>query len=178
MPMPRTEAHHVLVVNQHGDNRGDEAAMVAMLDALAERLGAVRFTVLHQFNDPAGSSNSAGHDVRFVPLAPRGLALPRLALAIVLRMLFLPWRRVAGAAGREILDAYASADLVVSAPGGPYFGDIYAGHEPLHWAYVVLARVFRRPIMFYAPSVGPFQRRWMNPARRFVLRRFRASHGP
>ena len=72
MPPPSDELCHVLIVNQHGDNRGDEAAMTAVFDALADRLGPVRFTVLHQFNDPAASSNPGGHDVRFVPLLPRG----------------------------------------------------------------------------------------------------------
>ena len=64
--------------------------------------------------------------------------------------------------GREVIDAYASADLVISAPGGPYFGDIYADHEALHWAYVLLgacsgARVPVRDLGRAVPT------RWMNP---------------
>jgi colanic acid/amylovoran biosynthesis protein len=172
MSTSRPRPRHVLVVNQHGDNRGDEAAMLAMLDALAARLAPVRFTVLHQFNDPAGSSNAGGHDVRFLPLAPRGVAFPRLVLASLLRLLHLPWRTIGGPHGREVLDAYAAADLVISAPGGPYFGDIYAWHEPLHWYYVLLGWIFRRPLVLYAPSAGPFDNRVLNPARRFVLGRF------
>ena len=53
---------HVLVVNQHGDNTGDEAALRAMLDGLADRLGPVRFTVLHQFRE-ASSCIETTHDV-------------------------------------------------------------------------------------------------------------------
>ena len=45
--------HHVVITNQHGDNRGDEAAMLAMLAGLEARLAPVRFTVIHQFADPA-----------------------------------------------------------------------------------------------------------------------------
>ncbi len=172
MAVPVAGIRHVLVVNQHGDNRGDEAAMTAMLDALADRLDPVRFTVLHQFNDPEASSVATGHDVQFIPLAPRGFAFPRLVTGVALRFLHLPWRGVAGPVGRGVLDAYASADLVVSAPGGPYLGDIYAWHEPLHWFYIVLGWLFRRPLFLYASSAGPFEKRWMNPARRFVVRRF------
>ena len=84
----------------------------------------------------------------------------------------LPWRGVAGPLGREVIDAYRGADLVVSAPGGPYFGDIYANHEPLHWFYAVLAPVYGNSVFLYASSAGPFRRRLRNPARRFVLRRF------
>jgi colanic acid/amylovoran biosynthesis protein len=172
MAVPVARVRHVLVVNQHGDNRGDEAAMTAMLDALEVRLHPVRFTVLHQFNDPAASSVAAGHDVQFLPLAPRGLAFPRLFAGTALRCLRLPWRGVAGPVGRDVLDAYGSADLVVSAPGGPYLGDIYAWHEPLHWFYILLGWLFRRPLFLYASSAGPFEKRWMNPARRFVVHRF------
>jgi colanic acid/amylovoran biosynthesis protein len=167
-----TESRHVLIVNQHGDNRGDEAAMLAMLDALADRLAPVRFTVLHQFNDPENSAKAGGHEVQFLPLAPRDVRLVRLALATVLRVMHLPWQWAGGAHARAVFGAYDSADLVVSAPGGPYFGDLYAWHEPLHWWYVLLARVFKRPAFLYAPSGGPFRRRWLSPARRFVYRTF------
>lgn len=165
---------HVLIVNQHGDNRGDEAAMLGVFEALADQLGAVRFTVLHQFNDPEESSKTGGHDVEFLPLAPRDVRLVRLALASVLLVLRLPWRAVGGAHSAAVFDAYQSADLVVSAPGGPYFGELYAWHEPLHWGYALLARVFRKPLFLYAPSSGPFERWWLAPPRRYVLRQFRS----
>jgi polysaccharide pyruvyl transferase WcaK-like protein len=173
VPLHSNDAvHHVLVVNQHGDNRGDEAAMLAMLDALAARLGRASFTVLHQFKHVEESAKHGGLDVRFMPLAPGVVPILRLALAVGLLLVRLPWRRVAGRFGNDVIDAYQRADLVVSAPGGPYFGDIYADHEPLHWAYVVLARLFRRPAFLYAPSVGPFRRRMRRAARRFVFRCF------
>ena len=163
---------HVLIVNQHGDNRGDEAAMLGMFEALADRLGAVRFTVLHQFQDPEESAKDGGHDVRFIALYPGIVQLLRFALGALLCRAHLPWKRLAGAFGRDVVDAYRQADVVVSAPGGPYFGDIYADHEPLHWGYVVLGRMFGRPTMLYATSLGPFDLTYRNAARRFVLRGF------
>lgn len=166
------EPKHLLIVNQHGDNRGDEAAMLGMFDVLCAQVGAASFTVLHQFQDPDESAKDGGHDVRFIALYPGIVPLLRLALGVLLWRTHLPWKGVAGAFGRDVIDAYRRADLVVSAPGGPYFGDIYADHEPLHWAYVVLGRVFGRPTMLYATSLGPFHLRYRNPARRFVLRGF------
>jgi polysaccharide pyruvyl transferase WcaK-like protein len=73
-----------------------------------------------------------------------------------------------------VLDAYRSADLVVSAPGGPYFGDLYWRHEPVHWLFAWLGTLVRAPVVLYAPSAGPFRRRPLNVARRSVLGRLDA----
>lgn len=166
---------HVLVVNQHGDNRGDEAAMTAMLDGLADRLGPVRFTIVHQFADPA-SCIDTGHDVTWVPMRrPSLVAQLRSVAALVVASVRLPWRWLADADSATALAAYADADLVVSAPGGPYFGDLYAGHEPVHWLYARLARTNGVPSVLYAPSAGPFRRRLWNQWRRGVLGGFSAT---
>ncbi len=164
-------ALHVLVVNQHGDNTGDEAALRAMLDGLATRLGPVRFTVLHQFREPSSCIDVA-HDVTW-----RSLVLPPAdAAALALHLLVGPdaaiGRRWLGSRAAEVVDAYDTADLVVSAPGGPYFGDVYRRHEPVHWAYVWMARRHRRPIGLYATSAGPFRTRLLNPFRRATYRCF------
>ena len=169
---------HVLVVNQHGDNRGDEAAMGAMLDGLADRLGGaagpVRFTVVHQFSDPA-SCIATGHDVTWIPMRRASIVTQlRSVAALLLAVVRFPWRWLADADTEHALEAYADADLVVSAPGGPYFGDLYAGHEPVHWIYAHLAGTFAVPSMLYAPSAGPFRRRWWNQWRRGVFRGFGA----
>lgn len=168
----------VLVVNQHGDNRGDEAAMSAMLDGLAERLGdaagPVRFTVVHQFADPS-SCVDTGHDVTWIPMRRSSpITQVRSVLALLLAVVRLPWRWLADADTVRALEAYPTADLVVSAPGGPYFGDLYAGHEPVHWLYAHLAGTFGVPSVLYAPSAGPFRRRLWNQWRRGVLGGFDA----
>ena len=48
MSEPKT---HILVVNQHGDNRGDEAALRALLASFSEKLPNLRFTIVHQSRD-------------------------------------------------------------------------------------------------------------------------------
>ncbi len=171
MPDIRPTVRHVLVVNQHGDNTGDEAALRAMLDGLADRIGAVRFTVLHQFRE-ASSCVDTPHDIEWQrlvlpPVQALGLVLHTLGSLVGLRP-----RWLLGPAARAVVDAYRSADLVVSAPGGPYFGDLYWQHEPVHWFYVWLARANRRPLGLYATSAGPFRLRWFNPFRRATYRCF------
>lgn len=164
------ETWHILIVNQHGENRGDEAAMRAMVNAFVERLGNVRFTILHQFRNrdlrPALDAPVEWYPLVLSPFEAAHLALLALGRRIGLR---LPLGR--GTASR-ICAAYDSADLVVSAPGGPYFGDIYANHELVHWYFVFLGKLFSRPMVLYATSAGPFRSRFLNPVRRWLFPTF------
>jgi len=162
----------VLIVNQHGENRGDEAAMRAMLSALQSRLGDVEFTLLYQFRD-RNLRLEFREQVRDLPIIMSPLhGLGLLLYGAALR-LHLPAPRVLlGAVPAEVVDAYESADLVISAPGGPYFGDIYVNHEVVHWFFVWLATVYDKPLALYAPSAGPFETRALNPMRRRLYRKF------
>lgn len=170
-PELRVPERRVLIVNQHGDNTGDESALRAMLVRLAVELGPTSFTVLHQFRERSSEVN-VDQPVRWVPLRlPFGEALRLLCYTVSL-VLGRPRPKVLGPIGRATIQAYETADLVVSAPGGPYFGDIYRSHEPVHWFYVWLARLHDAPTALYAPSAGPFATRWMNPLRRRTYRCF------
>ncbi len=163
--------YHILIVNQHGDNRGDEAAMRAMVYAFVDRLGDVRFTILHQFRNrelrPSLDAPVEWHSLVLSPI--QALYLTALALA---HYLGLGRSSIGRSTASRICAAYESADLVVSAPGGPYFGDIYASHELVHWYFVWLAGLFRRRVFLYATSVGPFKNKFLNPIRRWLFRRF------
>ncbi len=170
-PDERRSERHVLVVNQHGDNTGDEAALRGMLQGLDQALGGARFTVLHQFRE-RGSEVEVAQPVRWLSLVISPGEAVRLTLYALGLALGRRWRPVLGPAGEVIVGSYESADLVVSAPGGPYFGDLYWSHEPVHWFYVWLARLHRRPAALYAPSAGPFSKRVFNPFRRFTYRSF------
>ena len=169
---------HVLIVNQHGDNRGDEAALHGMLSGVtAEAAGrgcSVKFTVVHQFSDDRSAralAEASGFDVEWISLKLSPLEGAHL-VAFLFFGRFLRLRWLLGRVGAATVAAYESADVVVSAPGGPYFGDIYIGHEAVHWLYVWMARIFAKPSMLYATSAGPFDKRWANPFRRFTYRTF------
>lgn len=176
--MGQRSQRHVLIVNQHGDNRGDEAALHGMLSGVSADAGArgfdVRFTVIHQFADDCSArrlAESAGFDVEWISLKLSPVEGLRL-VAYLFAGRFLRLRALLGRVGRATIAAYESADVVVSAPGGPYFGDIYIGHEAVHWLYVWMARMFAKPLMLYATSAGPFDKRWANPFRRVTYRAF------
>lgn len=161
----------VLIVNQHGDNRGDEAALEGMITALAERLGGCEFTIVHQYRSKQPRV-PLDPPVEWLPMRMSLLEALRLSAYSLLRRAGLKWASSAGVLGRRIAAAYESADIVVSAPGGPYFGDLYAKHEIVHWFYVWLAGVHGKRIVLYSASAGPFEARVLNPVRRRLYHRF------
>jgi colanic acid/amylovoran biosynthesis protein len=162
---------HILIVNQHGENRGDEAAMRAMLDGFEQRLRDVRFTLLYQFQDRSLRLKFR-QQVDALPIVLPPVEYLRAALFSVGNVARLDLGTILSPTMRQIVRAYTSADLVVSAPGGPYFGDIYANHELVHWWYIWLGKRFRKPLFLYAPSAGPFHNKLLNPVRRRMYRLF------
>ena len=169
--MTKRDKPHVLVVNQHGDNRGDEAALLAMCSGIEAELGPTQFTVIHQFNN-AAAGPMLRPDAQWITLKlPVGEAI-RFVVYLALRIFRLRPQFLLGSLGQKTIHAYETADVVVSAPGGPYFGDLYIGHEAVHWLYVWIAKLHRVPAMLYATSAGPFHKKWANPFRRYTYRCF------
>ena len=169
--MTKRDKPHVLVVNQHGDNRGDEAALLAMCSGIEAELGPTQFTVIHQFNN-AAAGPMLRPDAQWITLKlPVGEAI-RFVAYLALRIFRLRPQFLLGSLGKKTIHAYETADVVVSAPGGPYFGDLYIGHEAVHWLYVWIAKLHRVPAMLYATSAGPFHKKWANPFRRYTYRCF------
>lgn len=166
---------NVLIVNQHGDNRGDEAALDGMLRGLTEQLGSAQFTVVHQFAN-ASAGPSLRSDVVWIPHKISAIEALRLVLYAMARVLHLRPKFVLGPVGKQTIAAYENADLVISAPGGPYFGDIYVNHEFVHWYYVWMAKLHKKPVGLYATSAGPFEKKWANPFRRMTYRCFDALY--
>lgn len=162
----------ILIVNQHGDNRGDEAALLAMLAGFAECLGEVRFSLVHQFRDPNLPIDYGPHSVESHSMRLSVGEYLGLAAYTACRRLGLKPRLLLSRAARSIIEAYERADLVVSAPGGPYFGDIYRDHELAHWLFVILGRFHKVPTFLYATSAGPFKTFGLNTLRRRFYRYF------
>ncbi len=169
--MTKRDRPHVLVVNQHGDNRGDEAALLAMCAGIEAELGPTQFTVIHQFNN-AAAGPMLRPDAQWITLKLPKFEALRILVYVCLRIFGLRPHFLLGSLGKKTIAAYETADVVVSAPGGPYFGDLYIGHEAVHWLYVWLAKLHHVPAVLYATSAGPFQKKWANPFRRYTYRCF------
>jgi polysaccharide pyruvyl transferase WcaK-like protein len=142
-----------------------------MCSGIEAELGPTQFTVIHQFNN-AAAGPMLRPDAQWITLKlPVGEAI-RFVVYLALRIFRLRPQFLLGSLGQKTIHAYETADVVVSAPGGPYFGDLYIGHEAVHWLYVWIAKLHRVPAMLYATSAGPFHKKWANPFRRYTYRCF------
>lgn len=161
-------AKRVLIINQHGDNRGDEAAMRAMIRAIDARFPGSSFIVLIQVRDlPAAMTTP---EVEFQSIYLSLVEAARLATYATLATFGIRVPALLSDAAAAMVEAYRTADVVITAPGGPYFGDFYVDHELVHWFHVYLARLHATPVFQYAPSCGPFRIRPMNWLRRRAYR--------
>lgn len=162
---------HVLITNQHGENRGDESALRAMLDGVSSKLGDVKFTVIAQLQDTKINMKFE-QDVSLLHMKMSILSFSGLVWYSLFRKIGVSLPFLLNEKTRQIIDAYRSSDVVVSAPGGPYFGDIYANHEIVHWFYIWLGLLFKKPLFLYAPSAGPFKIKWLNIIRKHFYKKF------
>lgn len=157
---------NIFIINQHSDNRGDQAACRAMIRTLETMVPDAQFTIA-SFSPqyPLIEGTNIRH-LGFNNFAKSNLVQSTLwAFFPRLRGLLA---RFVSASNLVFLNAYDEADVVVSAPGGPYIGDLY-GMEPRFLYYDWLAHVFGKPLVVYAPSMGPFSGRLRNFLRRYVL---------
>ena len=145
--------------------------MRAMIDGLERTLGGARYTLIVQFQDTS-LQLPFKEDVTLLHMKMPYSHFLGLVLYSVFRWLGLRVPFLLSDDTGKIIRSYEQADMVMSAPGGPYFGDIYHRHEIVHWFYVWLAHVYRKPLFLYAPSAGPFRIRWLNAIRRYLYRKF------
>ena len=162
---------HILIVNQHGENRGDEAAMRAMINGLEKKMGKIKFTIVVQFQDTS-LHIPIKKDVKFIHMKMPYINMLGLFLysAVMLFRIKLPFLLSSDA--KIIIESYKSAHMVISAPGGPYFGDIYYKHELVHWFYIWIAHQYKKPLFLYATSAGPFNIKPMNIVRKYLYGKF------
>ena len=145
--------------------------MRAMIDGLEKALGGARYTVIVQFQDTS-LNLSFREDVTFLHMKMPYTHFLGLVLYAALRRIGVSLPFMLTRETSRIIRSYENADIVLSAPGGPYFGDIYYRHELVHWFYVWLASLYDKPLFLYAPSAGPFHIRWLNTVRRYLFRKF------
>jgi polysaccharide pyruvyl transferase WcaK-like protein len=162
---------HVLITNQHGENRGDESALRGLLHTVSNKLGAVRFTVIAQIQDTSIDMKFE-QDVSLLHMKMSILSFAGLVTYSLLKKVRISLPFLLTDCTQHMMDAYRDCDVVVSAPGGPYFGDIYANHEIMHWFYIWLGLLFEKPLFLYAPSAGPFEIYWLNIIRKRLLKKF------
>lgn len=154
----------ILVINCHPDNRGDEAAVHAMVDEISSAYPGVEITLAIR---GAGTKypnmpSNVKMILQFMPISSKAKFAHRIAV--------LTGGRVSISSNEKaLISEISKADIILHAPGGPSIGDTYYSDEPTYLAIYDLLIAMHKPYMFYAPSMGPFQREERNSWRKKVL---------
>lgn len=162
----------ILILHAHWNNRGDEAAIRAMIDSLKSELPVKRMKIMITSRNV---TQFPYNDIEVIELYPsfnegviRGY-LDALLMLITFGKLSL------SKAGKKFIKAIDEADILIHAPGGPSIGDVYGSrwlHDLPYLQRLLVAKIFKKkPLFFYAPSMGPFSGKLRNFIRKFILKR-------
>lgn len=154
----------ILVINCHPDNRGDEAAVHAMVDEISAVYPGVEITLAIRGAGTKYPNMPSNVKMihQFMPISSKAKLAHRIAV--------LTGGRVSISSNEKtLISEISKADIILHAPGGPSIGDTYYSDEPTYLAIYDLLIAMHKPYMFYAPSMGPFQREERNSWRKKVL---------
>lgn len=155
---------NILFINAHWNNRGDEAAIRAMLDEIRRIVPDAELTIQILAKDKVYQFPYGVDEVKLISKFPQKdnlLELPLLFLTNF-KMYYM-------ANTKEYMNALKKADIVVHAPGGPSIGEIYKKFELSYWIRLLAVIAYKKPLFFYAPSMGPFTNSIRNIIRRWIL---------
>lgn len=153
-----------MIIHAHNANRGDEAAVHAMVDELIALYPDCKITISNQGNTPYPSMPKQVNQIKRFPIQHSRFQQAEFMLDIA-----TCGKVVISQNAKEFLTAAREADLVIHAPGGPSIGDVYYRGELLYLLHFELMRKMHKPYMFYAPSMGPFNTEKRNKLRKKVL---------
>lgn len=152
------------VVNAHWDNRGDEAAIRSMMMEL-----------LKLSEDNTVSIQRAIGEFGYFPQHEKIMVVPEFpksgkkgVLEYYLALL-TNGRIVFSKEAKAFYKALKNCNVVLHAPGGPSIGDIYIFQETNKLRRLKLVLRAKKKLMFYAPSMGPFNNKERNKIRKSIL---------
>lgn len=154
---------NILIINCHTDNRGDEAAVHALIDELNCIYNGLSITLSMRGE---GRYPNLPENVtcisQFIPAKKKAILANYVAI-ISKGKISLSQKET------DLIEAIKCADIILHAPGGPSIGDTYYDAEPTYLRIFDLIRALHKPYMFYAPSMGPFEKVERNKWRKKVL---------
>ncbi|MCD8237979.1 MAG: polysaccharide pyruvyl transferase family protein [Clostridiales bacterium] len=156
---------NILIIHSHNANRGDEAAVKAMVDELLLKYPEAEITISNNGFTPYPKMDKRVKQISRFPKLQSKIAQLEFFF-----LLFTKGHFAFTKEAKTFFNVLREADLVIHAPGGPSIGDIYYKAEKLYLWRLNLIRRMGIPYMFYAPSMGPFKNKERSALREEVLR--------
>ena len=155
---------NILIIHSHNANRGDEAAVKAMVDELLLKYPKANITISNNGFTPYPNMPSNVTQISRFPKLQSKTAQVEFFLALATK-----GKVVFSKEARMFMKSLQQADVVLHAPGGPSIGDTYFKAEKLYLWRLNFIRRLGVPYIFYAPSMGPFNCTTRNKLRSKVI---------
>ena len=153
---------NIFIMNCHTANRGDEAAVRALVDELIALYPNVHITLGMRGETYYPNLPVNVKSIRQLIIPSGNYFRYRIAKATKGHMAI-------GRTYTRFLEEIKKSDIILHAPGGPSIGDTYYDDEPSYLYIYDLLIKMKKPYMFYAPSMGPFKNTERNVWRRKIL---------
>lgn len=154
----------ILILNCHTDNRGDEAAIHGLVDELNGIYDDIQITLAIR-----GAGTRYPNMPKNVRMIHQFMPISKKA-QLAHKMAVLTSGNIVLSSNEQVLvNEIKSSDLILHAPGGPSIGDTYYEDEPTYLKVYDLLLAMHKPYMFYAPSMGPFNKKERNNWRKRIL---------
>jgi colanic acid/amylovoran biosynthesis protein len=151
---------HIVIINAHWSNRGDEAAHRALWEELQQRYPNCRITVMFKDRNPVSwfpeMENAEYFSCQF-KAASWDIWLCALTRGLIGKNPLL----------KKAVKTLKTADLIIYPPGGSVINDRFFWSKQMEYLVPFLcARLYRIPMFVAAPSMGPFEkqrriRKWL-----------------
>lgn len=144
----------IVIVNAHWSNRGDEAALRAILNRLIEKYDKCRFTIIFKDSQEVQQFPYEGNVAHFSSkFLPKNIVEVLMAVQSKGR-----GRLIRNEELKRSVRELQTADFIVYSPGGSVISDRFWWKKQLEYLVpFVCAKVYKIPMALAAPSIGPFE---------------------
>lgn len=146
---------NILIFGQPSNNRGDEAAARGYLYGIKKLIPNAEFDIIYSGHNllPVIDNTEyiTNHHLRFFLNAAKKNYL-KLLFYFLLTKLNIKFKSESNPA--FLSNLIKKADAVLFPPSGPYLGD--RCHNTKSLFYLCLCKLYKKKVMIYAPSIGPF----------------------
>lgn len=172
--MKNEKVYSILIINAHWNNRGDEAAIRAMIDSFKSNLSIKNIKIMF-YADLYKDNQLSNENIEFLksfPYHKSKISFFVIFLIDFLLSIITLGKLAFSKRGKAFISAINDSDIVIHAPGGPSIGDIYSSINEFFYLYkLFLSKLKGKKVYVYAPSMGPFSGKLRNFIRKFVLKR-------
>ncbi len=153
----------ITIVNAHWNNRGDEAALVALLSILKEKYPNCKLSIIFKDKYEIKSTSILG-DIDFIHSQFK-TTLIELGIALITKGKVSFNQKL-----RKTILKILDSNLIIYAPGGSVINDRFYWSKQLEYLTpFACSRFFSIPLIVMCPSIGPLYKKPWSPLRRYLL---------